>query len=133
MQYSAFSLKSLRVLGLHASNLNFDFFLNLVPVCFFLCFLRHFDFTRQLSRNCRKRCFSQRNLQPVRHIWTYNHSCRKIHCTYNSINTIIIIIIIAVYKSIAINYYLLKVQNTIAIHSDSEVLIIFYFFEFRFW
>ena len=52
---------------------------------------------------------------------------------YIALTIVLNTIIIAVYKSIAINYYLLKVQNTIAIHSDSEVLIIFYFFEFRFW
>ena len=41
-------------------------------------------------------------------------------------------IIIAVYKSIAINYYLLKVENTIAIHSDSEVLIFYFILNFVF-
>ena len=42
------------------------------------------------------------------------------------------IIIITVYKSIAINYYLLKVENTIAIHSDSEVLIFYFILNFVF-
>ena len=47
---------------------------------------------------------------------------------------ILLSIIIAVYKSIAINYYLLKVQNTIAIaiHSDSEVLIFYFYFFLNF-
>ena len=51
---------------------------------------------------------------------------------YIALTIVLNTIIIAVYKSIAINYYLLKVQNTIAIHSDSEVLIIFFFLNFVF-
>ena len=51
---------------------------------------------------------------------------------YIALTIVLNTIIIAVYKSIAINYYLLKVQNTIAIHSDSEVLIIFIFLNFVF-
>ena len=47
---------------------------------------------------------------------------------YIALTIVLNTIIIAVYKSIAINYYLLKVQNTIAIHSDSEVLIYFILF-----
>ena len=57
------------------------------------------------------------------------HSCRKINCTYNSINTIII----AFYKSIAIIIICLKFRILLQYILILRFLFILFYFEFRFW